>query len=201
MKYFVSILLFVLLIGCSQENKKLSVEKHNSNDTTYGTQLFESGFLKFADTLKLDSLKSELINSFYIYNEDNYKIVHIDAEELAEFSFDFFMPNLNKILKKREFKLNVQTANDYENTNDILINGEKVKLYTKEQLDNGNFWESASRNFFKEVNKQLTSKKIEESFYLLYEGNDLHVLLLTANQYKIIADKYKNETKEIPYLP
>ena len=201
MKYFVSILLFILLIGCSQENKKLSVEKHNSNDTTYGTQLFESGFLKFADTLKLDSLKSELINSFYIYNEDNYKIVHIDAEELAEFSFDFFMPNLNKILKKREFKLNVQTANDYENTNDILINGEKVKLYTKEQLDNGNFWESASRNFFKEVNKQLTSKKIEESFYLLYEGNDLHVLLLTANQYKIIADKYKNETKEIPYLP
>ena len=201
MKYFVSILLFVLLIGCSQENKKLSVEKHNSNDTTYGTQLFESGFLKFADTLKLDSLKSELINSFYIYNEDNYKIVHIDAEELAEFSFDFFMPNLNKILKKREFKLNVQTANDYENTNDILINGEKVKLYTKEQLDNGNFWESASRNFFKEVNKQLTSKKIEESFYLLYEGNDLHVLLLTANQYKIIVDKYKNETKEIPYLP
>ena len=201
MKYFVSILLFVLLIGCSQENKKLSVEKHNSNDTTYGTQLFESGFLKFADTLKLDSLKSELINSFYIYNEDNYKIVHIDAEELAEFSFDFFMPNLNKILKKREFKLNVQTANDYENTNDILINGEKVKLYTKEELDNGNFWESASRNFFKEVNKQLTSKKIEESFYLLYEGNDLHVLLLTANQYKIIVDKYKNETKEIPYLP
>jgi len=201
MKYFVSILLFILLIGCSQENKNLSVEKHNSNDTTYGTQLFESGFLKFADTLKLDSLKSELINSFYIYNEDNYKIVHIDAEELAEFSFDFFMPNLNKILKKREFKLNVQTANDYENTNDILINGEKVKLYTKEQLDNGNFWESASRNFFKEVNKQLTSKKIEESFYLLYEGNDLHVLLLTANQYKIIADKYKNETKEIPYLP
>ena len=201
MKYFVSILLFILLIGCSQENKNLSVENHNSNDTTYGTQLFESGFLKFADTLKLDSLKSELINSFYIYNEDNYKIVHIDAEELAEFSFDFFMPNLNKILKKREFKLNVQTANDYENTNDILINGEKVKLYTKEELDNGNFWESASRNFFKEVNKQLTSKKIEESFYLLYKGNDLHVLLLKANQYKIIVDKYKNETKEIPYLP
>lgn len=88
----------------------------------YGAQLFETAFLEFADTLKLDSLKSGLINSFDIYNEDNNKIAHIDAEELAEFNFDFFLPRLNKMLEKREFKLNVQTANDYEVTNDVFIN-------------------------------------------------------------------------------
>lgn len=201
MKYFVLTGLLTLLIACSQKKKKLADEKQISHELPYGKQLLESGFLKYADTLKLDSLKIGLINSFDIYNEDNNKIAHIDAEELAEFSFDFFLPRLNKMLEKRAFSLDVKTMNDYERTNGILINGEKVYLYKKEELDVGNFWDLASRRFFKIINKQLLNEKIEESFYLLYQGNDLHVLLLTENQHEIISDKYKDDSKEIPYLP
>jgi len=146
-------------------------------------------------------LKIALINSFDIYNEDNNRIAHIDAEELAEFSFDFFLPSLNRLLKGRGIVLNVRTSEDYEMTNEIFINGEKIQLYTKQELDNNQFWESGSKHFFKEVNRQLTNSGLDESFYLLYSGNDLHVLLLTESQYKIIADKYKGDTKETPYLP
>lgn len=198
MKYFTFIFL-PLLISCSPGNKNQT--NQISGDANYGSQLLESGFLEFADTLKLDSLKTGLINSFDIYNEGNNKIAHIDAEELAEFSFGFFQPRLQKMLEKRNFKFTVQPAGDYETTYDVLINGEKIKLYTKEEMEKLDFWDLASRNFFEELNKQLQNKKIDESFYLLYGGNDLHVMLLTSDQQKIIADKYKNDTKETPYLP
>jgi hypothetical protein len=77
----------------------------------------------------------------------------------------------------------------------------RIKLYTKEALENGSFLDSAPRIFFREINRQLRDKKTTESFYLLYGGNDLHVLLLTKNQHEIIAEKYKNDSGETPYLP
>jgi hypothetical protein len=146
-------------------------------------------------------LKFEIINSFYIYNEANSKIAHIDAEELAEYNFDFFVPTLDKMLEKRGFRLDVNIASDYEDTHDILMNGNKVRLYSKDELDNGKFWETAPSNFFREVNNQLDKKGIDESFYLLYTGNDLQAILLTKDEQRIIAKRYKDVPKEIPYLP
>jgi len=201
MKYRHSaIFLLVMLTSCSKIKNETYDEKSLSS-TQFGQDLIDIGFLKFADSTKLDSLKSEIINSFYIYNESNYKIGHIDAEELAEFSFDFFMPTLTKILEKRGFKLDVRTASDYERTNRILINGKEITLYSKGELDNGDFWESASRNFFREINSQLDNEKIKESFYLLYTGNDLQAILLTEDEQKIIANNYRDNPKEIPYRP
>jgi hypothetical protein len=200
MKYLTTILLLTLFASCSQNSKSKSKEE-TIEEMNYGAMLLESNFLQYAEPASLDSLKSEIIDSFYIYSETNNKIVHIDAEELAEFSFDFFMPNLNKILEKRGVRLVVQPADDYEKSNDAMINGVRINLYTKKELENGNFWESGSRNFFKEINKQMSSQKLGESIYLLYNGNDLRAILLTPTQFKIISDKYKNDLKEIPYLP
>lgn len=167
----------------------------------YGTQLYDHGFLKYADPTKLDTLKTALIDSFDIYEDDNNKIVHIDAEELAECSFEFFMTDLNRILKKRGFELNVRTADNYEATCNILINGNSIQLYREAELADHTFWESAPSNFFKEINRQLSAAKISESFYLLYGGNDLHAMLLTESQYEIIAEKYSGNSKECPYAP
>jgi hypothetical protein len=201
MKYFTLISILTLWVGCSQKSQTPEIEISATDAVDHGLQLFESGFLEFADTSKFDSLKSGLLDSFDIYNADTYKIAHIDAEELAEFNFDFFVVRLNKMLSKRKFNLVVQKTDDYETTNDIRINRKTLNLYTNEELQNGNFWQSASINFFRELNTQLSKQKITESFYLLYEGNDLHALLLTPNQHKIIAEKYKTNTGEIPWLP
>ena len=171
------------------------------SDNIYATELIENGFLKYADSLKIDSLEKQLRNSFDIYDDDNFKLAHIDAEDLAEFSFDFFLPQLNKILEKRNINLTVKTTNDYEKTNDIIINGEKLNLYTKKELDNLTCWETASRNFFKKVNEILKTKNIDEQFYLLYGGNDLHTLLLTDKQFLIISEYYKDNDEEKPYKP
>lgn len=192
-------ILFIIFLNCSSKIKDIDSQTVSSN--ALGQELIDIGFLRFADSTKFDSLKPEIINSFYIYNEANYKIIHVDAEELVEFNFDFFVPTLAKVLEKRSFKLEVKTSNDYEYTNDILINGKKIKLYSKLELDNGLFWESATKNFFRELNNQLDKNGIGESFYLLYSGNDLQAILLTKNEQKIIANYYKDTPREIPYLP
>jgi hypothetical protein len=40
---------------------------------------------------------------FGIYDNNNFKIAHINAEELAEFSFDFFSRVLIESYEKRHF--------------------------------------------------------------------------------------------------
>ena len=172
-----------------------------SDNGNYAKELIDNGFLKYADSSKVDSLKTHLINSFDIYEDDNFKIADIDAEELAEFSFDFFLPSLNRILAKRDINLSVQKLNDNENSFDALINGDTIQLYTQSDFDNNKFWDTASRNFFRKVNEILSAKNSDEQFYLLYGGNDLHTMLLTDKQFSIIADYYKRSIKETPYKP
>ena len=201
MKYISFILIIIILISCSQSPNKNENQDLNKLDSISGKRLIDNGFLKYADSLRLDSLKKEIIESFNIYDEDNNKFAFIDAEELSEFNFDFFMPELNKILLKRGLKIKIEKASDYEMSNDIFINGQEIKLYTKKELETEIFWDIAPRNFFKKVNDLLKENNIEEKFYLLYDGNDLHTFLLTEKQFEIISDRYKNEKNEIPYLP
>lgn len=201
MKKFVSLSGLFFLIACSQQANDTSPEKFNSQDSNYGIQLIRIGFLEFADTTKIDSLSSALTTRFDIYDDDINRTTHIDAEELAEFSFDFFLPRLKQILKLRGFDLIVRTSDDYQETYDVFINEEKVKLYAKEDMEHDNFWMVASRAFFKEINRQLKNSKLEESFYLLYEDNDLHAMLLTPDQCSLVRDKYRADPKEQPYEP
>ena len=174
---------------------------NESDKRNYATELIDNGFLKYADSSKVNSLKTQLTNSFDIYDEDNFKIAHIDAEELTEFSFDFFVPTLNRILVKRGFNLSAQKLNDNNNSFEVLINGDSVQLYTQDDLDNNTFWDTAPRNFFRKVNELLKAKNCNEQFYLLYGGNDLHSLLLTEKEFSIISDYYNDNIKEIPYKP
>jgi hypothetical protein len=171
------------------------------SEPTLGSDLIAADFLSYTDSLYIDSLTNRIRNSFDIYDERNNKILHVDAEELAEFQFGFFLPRLKFILSKRNFELDVKTADNYETSNEVFLNGEKIQLYTKDELENSDFWDKASRTFFKKVNDLLKKEKLNESFFLLYNGNDLHVLLLTDKQFAIIADKNRNEPKEIPYRP
>jgi hypothetical protein len=171
------------------------------SESSHALELIANGFLKYADSTRVQDLEAELKNSFDLYDADNFRIVHIDAEELAEFSFDFFLPGLNEILVKRGFELLASKLNSDDNSFDVSLNGNVITLYDEEGLRSWNFWDVASRNFFKELNKQLIAKGFDEQFYLFYGGNDLHAMLLTDKQYNLIADYYKNVPKESPYKP
>ena len=194
-------LFFLTILFSLSQNAHTQNQNIQKLDSIYGKELIENDFLKYAETSKIDSLKKDLKDSFNIYDEANFKIAHIDAEELAEFTFSFFLPRLNKMLEKRNLYMIVETTSDYEKTNNILINGEKINLYTKQELDNLTFWDTAPRNFFKKVNQILKTKNSEEQFYLLYGGNDLHVLLLTEKQFLLITEYYRENEKEKPYIP
>jgi hypothetical protein len=201
MRLLISTIIILLCFSCTRDRTAVDKQVHQTYDSTLENNLIMADFLIYADSLKIDSLKDQLKKSFDIYDDRNNKILHVDAEELAEFQFDFFLPRLNVILNKRNFNLEVKTGDNYETTNEVFLNGEKIQLYTKVELENSDFWEKASRTFFKKLNELLKKKSINESFFLLYNGNDLHALLLTDRQFNIIVDKLKNEPKEIPYRP
>ena len=147
--------------------------------------------------LETNSVSPESKLEFY----NDSVLTHIDAEELCEFSFDFFLPQLNQKLAEKDLKLDVQTAADYENSFEVEINGKKLKLYSNEELLNGKFWESGPRNFFKVVNDILKDNDIDKKFYLLYGGNDLHTVFLTEQQFELMTKTNKDNINEIPYLP
>jgi hypothetical protein len=201
MKQLALLLYSIFVISCNQNAQTQNDNMRKPDKENCATELINNGFLKFAESSKVDSLRAQLINSFDIYDDDNFKIAHIDAEELAEFSFDFFLPSLNKILSKRGIKLSAQKLNNNDNSFEALINGDTIQLYTQKELNKNSFWDTAPRNFFQKVNALLKASNSDEQFYFLYGDNDLHVLLLTEKQFSIIASYYKNKTKEIPYVP
>lgn len=189
------------MISCNQNEQAQNNSMPKSDKNSYAVELIDDGFLKYADSSKIDSLKTQLANEFDIYSDDNFKIAHIDAEKLAEFSFDFFLPNLNRILVKRDFIISAHKLNHSEKSFDASIDGDTIQLYTQKDLDNNTYWDIAPRNFFRKVNELLKAKNVSEQFYLLYAGNDLQAILLTEKQLSIIANYYKDQPKEIPYRP
>ena len=201
MKQLTTLFLSIALLSCNQNAHTQNDHVPKSDKRNYAIELIDNGFLKYADSSEVDSLKIQLTNSFDIYEDENFKIADIDAEELAEFSFDFFLPNLNKILAKRGFSLSAQKLSDNDKSFDAVINGDTIQLYTQNDLNNNAFWDIAPRNFFRKVNELLKVKNINEQFYLLYGGNDLHALLLTDKEFSIISDYYKDNDKEKPYRP
>lgn len=191
------ILVIFVFLSCFSFSQNKEILKNK----VFGERLIENNFLEFTDADKIDSLRIEVVDSFNIYNDYNHRIAAIDAEELAELNFDFFIPELNKILSKRKYHLEVKIQDDFESSFEIIINNEKIKLYTKNELEDYSFWDTAPRNFFKKVNKLLIDNGIKEQFYLLYSGNDLNTMLLTELQAKIISEYYNFKKPEIPYLP
>lgn len=200
MRALISTIIIPLFFSCTP-NGTTDNPVHETVDTTLVNDLIKADFLIYADSLKIDSLTNQVRKSFDIYDEGNNRILHVDAEELAEFQFSFFLPRLNLILKKRNFRLDVKTTDNYQTSHEVFLNEEKIQLYTKDELENGDFWDKAPRTFFKKLNDLLKRGNLNESFFLLYNGNDLHALLLTDKQFAIIADKYENEPNEIPYRP
>lgn len=177
MKQTPYILLSLLILSCSQNAR--NTEQNNQNQDAS------------AITPKEDSIN--------FYNDSI--LTHIDAEELCEFNFDFFLPELNQKLEKYDLKLEVQTVDDYQSSFEIIINEQKVKLYNDNELSNGAFWEAGSRNFFRKVNELLKEKDINNKFYLLYGGNDLHAVFLTEKQFKTMSKLNQGDEKEMLYRP
>lgn len=192
------------LVSCNQ-NQTVSKEQLTKNevilDKKFGKQLIDSQYLKYAETSKIDSLQYGILNSFNIYEEDTNKYAFIDEESLVEFSFDTFMPQINRMLQKRNINIKVEVPKDYEKTYSVIINNETLKLYIDENQKEKSLIENSTSVFFKKLNEILKKSNCKEKFYLLYGGNDLGAFLLDEKQFEIIKERYKGNSGDIPYLP
>jgi hypothetical protein len=196
---FLLILFISIVLGCNQPNSthKTNIKPNKSIEK----QLIQTNFLKYAPIQEKVRLEKEIMKLFNIYDDSIYKFATIDAEELTEFSFDFFMPKINKILSKRNIQFSVKKLNQLESSNDILINSDTIQLYTANELNNNSYLESGPKNFFRKLNQLIKLKAIKEQFYLMYSGNDFSVILLTKNEFQLIKSYFQNDVSNSPYLP
>lgn len=204
MKKLIAILVVLGLVSCNQ-NQTVSKERLTKNevnlDKKFGKQLIDSQYLKYAEVSKIDSLQYGILNSFNIYEEDTNKYALIDEENIAEFTFDSFMPQIEKMLQKRKIEIKVEVPKDYVKTYSVIINSEVLKLYFDENQKEKSLIENSTSIFFKKLNEILKKNSSNEKFYLLYGGNDLGAFLLDEKQYEIIKERYRESDNEIPYLP
>lgn len=204
MKKLIAILVVLGLVSCNQ-NQTVSKERLTKNevilDKKFGKQLIDSQYLKYAEVSKIDSLQYGILNSFNIYEEDTNKYAFIDEENIAEFTFDSFMPQIEKMLQKRKIEIKVEVPKDYVKTYSVIINSEVLKLYFDENQKEKSLIENSTSIFFKKLNEILKKNSSNEKFYLLYGGNDLGAFLLDEKQYEIIKERYRESDNEIPYLP
>ena len=163
--------------------------------------MIDTQYIKYAETSKIDLLQYGILNSFNIYEEDTNKYALVDEENIAEFTFDAFMHQIEKMLEKRNIKIKVEVPKDYEKTYSVIVNNEALKLYIDESQKEKSLIENSTSIFFKKLNEILKQNSCKEKFYLLYGGNDLGVFLLDEKQFEIIKERYKENSGEIPYLP
>ena len=204
MKKLIAIFVVLSLVSCNQNqivSKEQVTKKEEILDKKFGKQLIDTQYLKYAEPSKIDSLQYGIMNSFNIYEEDTNKYALVDEENIAEFTFDAFMPQIEKMLEKRNTTIDVEVPKDYEKTYSVIINNEALKLYIDENQKEKSLIENSTSIFFKKLNEILKKSNCKEKFYLLYGGNDLGVFLLDEKQFEIIKERYKENSGEIPYLP
>ena len=89
MRLLISTIVILLCFSCSRDKTTADNQPHQTYDSTLANNLIMADFLMYADSLIIDSLTDQVKKSFDIYDDRNNKILHVDAEELAEFQFGF----------------------------------------------------------------------------------------------------------------
>jgi len=198
MRYLIILTLIISSCNIRNDNKVISQTK---NQDSLVNELVKTDFLQFTDSSKIDSVRQSFIMDGYIFSPEINRYVHIDAEELAEGSFDFFKTTLTNILKIRGLEITFSTTENFEKLHEVMINNEMFALFDDKNLADYSFWDVGPRRFFGKINQELEKSKSQERFYLIYSGNDLGAILLTERQFNIIAKINEGNTKEIPYKP
>lgn len=138
------------------------------------------------------------MNSFNIYEEDTNKYV-LDEENIAEFTFDAFMPQIEKCLRKKYYNW-CRSSERLWKTYSVIINNEALKLYIDENQKEKSLIENSTSIFFKKLNNSKKSNFVKKNF-ICFMVEMIWEHLLDEKQFEIIKERYKGNSGDIPYLP
>lgn len=135
---------------------------------------------------------------------DYEKVIHLDAESLAEEGIAEAYAKLiaqygdlgvEWLPLEEDFVGEVQGYGEGEAYR-VTIGGRSE--FVLGNPPSGNPWAMASATFFDIMNRQLVERPFK--FYALAGGNDLAAILLTDEEFEA-ARKYHAGTRDVPYLP
>ena len=121
------IFLMVVIGSCNINHDNRVIEQTKLQDSLVN-ELVRNDFLMYADSSEADSLKQAFIKDGFIFSAGINRFVHIDAEELAKGSFDFFRSGLTKILKRRGLEITFATTQNFEQHHEVVVNNKVFSL-------------------------------------------------------------------------
>jgi hypothetical protein len=136
---------------------------------------------------------------------DESRLVHADAEELAEGGFGEFLHEMAPLLNK----VGVAAPNVDEQYGDqyiVALGARRATIWSHQDLvhdstHQGYLWGIAGVRSFQLVNDLLASNHSTERIYAVYGGNDLFAFLLTPELFDLIATHPRATKKDLPYVP
>ncbi len=178
-------------------------------------QLDKLGYFKYADASDLDSLKSNMLNSYNPYSEltsmwdehtgtpKDYRYYFCDGETVYEQGgITDLLQDLQPTFDKLNFQCNVtghfevwDDKNQWLNHR-ITINGTKYVIF-KNFTEMG--WGEAPKRIAEILNAELTKQGKDEQIYLASGGNDGMLIFLTNELYQyiysVLKDPYRKPLK------
>jgi hypothetical protein len=200
MRFFVPILIVILvfaLIGCSQNNKNISVETKLSSDISELISSMEKkGYYRYIDSSQVSKVKNESLDAGYIFGwEESGRDFSSDAESLAEGGIPDFYNDIRDFLRKQNVEINVKNESFSSKGYTLNVNGSTYKIYDENEMESKNIWELSTVRGFAIINKLLKDAGSDEQLYMLYGGNDLRAVFLTEEMYQLIVG-YNSITSE-----
>lgn len=147
------------------------------------------GFYRFDDAEVARSAKGSAIsNGWFFYEPTVRGPYHADAENLTEGDvLDLlqrvrpFLDTQSVLLEKIDQDFSVGGAYS------VRVNSREFVIYTEEELHNvEDIWALTARRCLGILNNLLEQRQSEERAYLLYGGNDAHIVFLTPAMQDVI---------------
>lgn len=132
---------------------------------------------------------------------DYDRMIHIDAEEIAERGikefYDSLLPTLSEYVSSPIAIQEVisETGDSYA----VIADGKRYEIYSPSS-EAGHSWVKASIAIFDIVNGQLENANSSTRFYAFYGGNDLSGMFLTIDEYKSAQAFHSKSKNDQPYF-
>lgn len=128
------------------------------------------------------------------------KLIHLDAETLAEEgmkeAYEALLPTLKKYVKEpaKLTKIEFSNSDDYV----VELKGNRWVIFDDKTQTSGDAWVNAAVAFFEIINSQLNES--DRTFYAFYGSNDFSGMFLTQKEFELGRSNFSDKN-DWPYIP
>ena len=147
------------------------------------------GFYRFDDPLVAQNAKARAVSNGWFFFEPTIRgPYHADAEGLTEGDVLDLLRRVKPFLETQGVLLE-RLDQDFTvgGSYSVTVNGVEFLLYTEDELDVEDIWALTTQRVLRILNTLLEQYQSDERAYILYGGNDTHIVFLTPPMQELIS--------------